>query len=83
MLAYTYDHKFLGHLLSYMFSEAYFQSCKIPDLKISWSKAPLVHDVLHWKSIPFFQDVAFKYPIYISYHPVVGFLLPSSLTVHF
>lgn len=52
-------------------TDDYFQSCKVPDLKISW-QAPWVHDVLHCKSIPFFQDVAFKYRIYKRYQPLMG-----------
>lgn len=85
MLAYTSGLQVSGlfivlHVFS-VYTDDYFQSCKIPDLKISWSQAPLVHGMLHWKSIPFFQDV-FKYPIYKRYQPLVGFLFPSSLTIH-
>lgn len=81
MLAYTCGLQVSGlffvlHIFS-VYTDDYFQSCKIPDLKIAWSQVPLVHDVQHWKSIPFFQDV-FKYPIYKRYQLLVGFLFPSS-----
>lgn len=70
------------HVFS-VYTDDYFQFCKIPDLKTTWSQAPWVHDVQYRKSIPFFQDVVSKYPIYKIYQPLVGFLSPSSLTVHF
>lgn len=87
MLAYTNGLQVSGlfivlHVFS-VYTDDYFQFCKIPDLKTTWSQAPWVHDVQYRKSIPFFQDVVSKYPIYKIYQPLVGFLSPSSLTVHF
>lgn len=87
MLAYTYSLQVSGliivlHVFS-VYTDDYFQPCKIPDLKIAWSQVPLVHNVRHRNSIPFFLDVVFKCPIYKRYQPLVGFLFPSSLTVQF